>query len=91
MADGYSFRPWFEPVPLAVHPTARGTRIPLPAMLAGWAVGRIAYGATALTLVTGRHDTARILRTLGHQPAIHNGTAIGPVFDPRYGCEMHLT
>lgn len=90
-ADPRPRRTWFEAYGLAVAPRARHSRAVLVTLMAGWAVGRLAHEATALCLTTDRHDAAAIFLKLGHQPLLEGGTSIGPVFDHRYGCQMHLT
>ena len=74
----------------ALTPELRFTGEALRIALGMFSLARLLGGCIGLTTATMRHCSSSILRRIGGQPLMAQGTEIPPYFDPRYRCQMEI-
>jgi len=74
----------------ALAPELRCTSEALRIALGTFSLARLLGGCIGITTATARHCSASILRRIGGQPLMTQGTEIPDYFDPRFDCEMEI-
>lgn len=74
----------------ALAPELRCSSEALRIALGTFSMARLLGGCIGITTATKRHCSASILRRIGGQPLMTQGTEIPHYFDPRFDCEMEI-
>jgi hypothetical protein len=74
----------------ALSPELRCTSEALRIALGTFSLARLLGGCIGITTATKRHGSASILRRIGGEPLMAEGTEIPNYFDPRFDCEMEI-
>jgi hypothetical protein len=59
-------------------------------VLLAYALARHLWGCIGVTTASTRHCSSTILRRMGGQPLLRDGTELASYYDPRYKCEMMI-
>ncbi|WP_321471794.1 hypothetical protein [uncultured Paludibaculum sp.] len=70
--------------------SVRGSVEAIRLALGVWAWGRLLGGAIGIATATVRNSSAHMLGRIGGRPLEHDGAALPPYFEPKYGCDIQM-